>query len=165
MSTKTEVKNDEKPKSALKEHVLSLANRIEEAMKIDAKTGIVTTGESIYEQTLPEDLTIEVANKVHKHDADFIAASTHAIGRIAVDAMKGNKKLETAETVIAMAGKNSLSLHVDRTRSYPNPQDKDAPIVKQGVVTVTYDVAADAKVGQLKIARNIISELAAAALK
>lgn len=165
MSTKEATKTEVKPAATLKEDVLALSKTIEKSMGIDKKTGIVTTETDIYEKTLPEGLTLDVVNAVESHNGKFIAASAHAIGNIAISAMKSNKDLETAETVVKMAGKNSLGLNVDRTRTYPNPQDKDKPIVKHGVVTVNYDIVADHNSGQLKAARSIIGDLAAAALK
>lgn len=157
---KTEVKTP-----ALKDEVLALANKIETAMTIDKATGIVTTASDIYSTTLPDGITIETVNTIEKHNGNFIAASAHAIGTIAVGAMKENNGLASAETVITMGGRNELGLTVDRERTYRNPQDANTPIVKQGVVSITYDVVADNDSGQLKIARKSINSLAAAALK
>lgn len=158
-ATKPEVKVP-----SLKEDVLALSKKIEEAMAIDNNTGIVTTGGDIYETTLPEGITIETVNTIEKHNGDFIAASAHAIGQVAVNAMKDHSALASAETVIKMGGRNELGLTVERERTYRNPQDATKPVVKNGVVTITYDVAADNDSGQVKNARTIINNLAASAL-
>lgn len=163
--SKTEAAIAEKKPLALKDNVLLIAQQIEAAMAIDAKTGIITTAADIYEKTLPDGLTLDIAKAVHTHDTNFVAGAAHAAGAIAVAAMKSHKKLDNAETVIQMVGKNVLSLNVERSHTYANPQDKENPIVKHGVVTIAYDVVADNNAGQLKIAKSIISELATASLK
>jgi len=149
----------------LKTEVLELADRIEAALNVDNKTGMAPAADDIYEQTLPEDVTMTLVNKIEKHNANFIAASTYALGRVGTKALAGHKKLDSVETVIKMGGKNELHLTMERQRTYPNPQDKENPIVKHGVISVNYDIVADNNAGQLKIARSLINDLAADALK
>jgi hypothetical protein len=126
---------------------------------------MVPAADDIYESTLPEGISLDVVNKIEKHNGNFIAASTYALGRVGTKALAENKKLDTVETVIKMGGRNVLGLTMERQRTYPNPQDKENPIVKHGVIAVNYDIVADNNSGQLKIARGLINDLAAGALK
>lgn len=149
----------------LKQEVLDLSTKIEAAMAIDVTTGIVTTESNIYETSLPEGISLDLVNRIETHNNNFIAGAAHAVGRIGVNAMKDNTSLNSAETLIRMGGKNELGLTVERERTYRNPKDQENPVVKNGVVSITYDVVADNDAGQVKAARQIINGLAASALK
>ena len=170
MTTVTEIKNVSSP--TLKPDVLALSDKIYTGLSanVDTTTGVAPSDKDIFKDTLhdtglPEVVTVELVESIDTHIGKFIAASAHAIGRVGIEAMTANKELKTVETVIKMAGKNQLGLEVERNHVYPNPKNKDEPIEKFGVVSVTYDITADNNSGQLKAARSIIAELGMSALK
>lgn len=152
---------------ALKESVLAKSALIEAALTVDVTTGIAPAEADVYENSLKADgKDLETAIAYAEHDVEFIAASVHAVGQIGIKAMSENKDLNSVETQIRMAGKNTLDIEVERTRVFTNPKDKDAPVTKHGVTTINYSVAADnTGGGQLKIARATINNLAADSLK
>lgn len=165
MSAKDTKETTSSPK--LKEDVLVLSKKIEEGLSIDTKTGVGTEKGDLYEQNLPENITMEQVANVTDYNSTFIAASTHAFGKIAVEAMRGNKKLESATAELKMGTKDALSINVERSKQYTVQlgDKKGETIVKHGVVTAAYDVRAGKNGGQLKVARAAIADMAAEFLK
>ena len=162
VETKEEVKNTPK----LKDEILELSKSIEKGLKLDAKTGVITAEEGLYEKNLPEGLTMDNVKAVTEYNTNFVAASSHAVGKVSVDAMSSHKKLERTSVEIKMGVNDLFSATMDRSISYPNPQgDSGEKIVKYGVIKPDYDVRAGRNGGQLKVARRLISELAAEQLK
>ena len=150
----------------LKEHVLAMAEKIEKGLVIDKKTGVGTESTNLYETCLPEGLDMDQVKRVSEYNTDFVAAGTYAFGKIAVAAMKSSKGLDKATAEIPMGVKDTLSISVERTKEYTAQlgEKKGETIIKHGVTTTAYDVRAGKNGGQLKIARQMISELAMAQL-
>lgn len=154
----------EKKSPALTETVLALSAKLKGEMTLDADNGAGSASKDIYEKTLPEDLTLEIAGKVHDHDANFIAAGAHAFGELAVAAMAKNKKLEQANISVGMYGKNGVDYTVNRSETFQNPKNREESIVKYGTIQPTVTYQPGRNVGQLKQAKATIGELAAAQL-
>lgn len=154
-------------KTALKDDVLALATKLEKGMTVEKKTGAGSTGDAdLYHDNLPESLTPEVVKAVGDYNANFIAAGAYAFGKLAVDAMKGNKSLEQASIEVKMGGRDTVAYTVDRHTSHANHLGGGEPVEKYGVVTAKYSArAGKGSAGQLKVARNLIGELAMEKLK
>lgn len=150
---------------AVKENVVAMAAIIEKEITLDSKSGQATSSDNVYEKTLPEDLTLDVAKRVGDHNATFVAAGAYAFGNMSVKAMAKTKSLESTGVTLKMAGKDSVDYTVDRTRSYRNPQDESAPIVKHGVISATLNTHVGSNTGSLKAARKAVEAAAADALK
>lgn len=151
--------------SNVSKEVLDLSAKIQEAVKIDHKTGTAEVADGIWESTLPDTLTKEQVKQVKDHEANFVAAGGHAVGRLAIVAMKKNKDLNEVQATIGMHGYDKAVYSVERERQYHNPQDKDAdPIVKHGVLGVNFRNMAGRNAGELKKVMKEISEEAAKAL-
>lgn len=150
----------------LKDNVLAYAKKIEETLAIDKKTGAPSGYENIYEATLPEDVTMEMVNKVDEHDTTFIAAAPYVYGKLMVDAMASNGKLTEGSVVIPMGEKNTLSVGIERSKEFTNHLSGNGEkVMKYGVMTASYDVRGSrSNAGQLKAVRGIIGDLANAAL-
>lgn len=147
------------------ESVLALSAKIEEGVKLDKKLGTGEQTSELFDENLPEGLTTEHVKSLTNYSTTFVAAGTHAFGKLAVEAMKGNKTLKEANISIRMAGKDTLDINVLRSKEYSNPLVKDSePVTKYGVVTAKYEVHAGANRAQLKVVRNTIAELAMAHL-
>lgn len=155
-----ESKNETKSPE-LKEDVLELSKKIEEGLKIDKKTGVGTEEGNLYEKLMPDTVNMEMVQAVHDYNSTFIPAATHAFGQMAVKAMSGNKDLTEANVELKMGVKDSLAIHVQRSRDRINHLGDGESIVNYGETKVDYSVrAANGKGGQLKIARNLIKDLA-----
>lgn len=151
------------------ENVLTMAKAIEKQLKLDTKTGIVESEDGIYEKMLPEELSIETVKAVGTHNANFIAAGSYAVGNIAVQAMAKHKSLDRVSGEIKMAGRDVMSVNVDREKPFTNHLKRDADGnpetgVKVGVVTTSYDVRAGRNSGELKKVRSAIADMAMAKL-
>lgn len=151
----------------LKEEILALAEKLEKSMSIDKKTGTAEAVPSdVYYDSLPEGLTAETVDAVSTHNTNFIAAGAYAFGRLGVEAMKSSKSLDKASIEVKMAGKDTVGYTLDRKKNFTNPMAGGETIESMGVISTTYSVkGAKSGSGQLKIARNLISDLAMAKLK
>lgn len=150
--------------STMKEDVLALAETIKKGLSIDGKTGQGLASEDLFNSTLPEGLTPEIAKALDDHTTNFIAGGTLAFGQLAVQAMQENKKLETAQIEIPMIGRNAMAVNVERQQEFVNhlSENKDKT-VKFGLVKTTFELRGAKNAGELKKARGIIGDLATAA--
>lgn len=154
--------------ATVNETILALASKIEAQLELDANTGVGTAKSDVYHDNLPGSLTKEIVTEVSNYNSDFIAASTYAFGKLAVDAMKGNTGLTTATVEIPMAGKDNVAIATERQHVFNVPnrgEGKAEEVTKYGSTTVAYTVHNGKNAGQLKAARNAIVEMATAALK
>lgn len=160
-------KTPEAPKTVLSDKVIALATLLEERLQVDKKAGVLTekAGEvDLFSSTLPAEYTIEDVNTLDDHKTTFVAASTYVGGKLAVEAMKGNKDLKVVTGEIAMGKHTSVSLNIERSHTYSNHlAGEGEKTVKYGVVTVSLDTKAGHNSGQLKAARKLVGELGLAA--
>jgi hypothetical protein len=143
--------------------VLELANKL--SNEITVKDGQMTIAENAYVGTLPEGLTVEKVEELQKHNSLFYPAVTHAFGEKAVEMMKKDKKLMELGLTVPMVGRDHFDLDIKRSKTYPNPQDENAPVTKYGQINaqlVTH--AARANRGEMNSVRDMISEMALASL-
>jgi len=157
--------SDTKTKINLEKEVLELASKIEKDLVIDKKTGLVTENKSLYEENVPEGLTVEVIEKVADYNTKFIAAGAFAFGNIAINAMASNKSLDNATATFKMIDKDSVSYNLERHKVFNNHLGNGEAIDKYGVITTSYDVRGGKNAGQLKTARKLIAEIASSKLK
>lgn len=144
----------------------SLSDIIRDAAKVDAQTGAGESTPDVYEKTLPlSSLTMETVKQVSDHNTAFVAASTEVSGQLAIEAMKGNKEINRVTIPFHMGVKDTLTVSVDRSATYPNPKKEGESIVKFGATTVKLETRASHNSGNLKSVRGEISRLAAEALK
>lgn len=142
---------------ALKPDVAALSDKIYEDLEVDEKDGVVTEESSTYLKNLPDGLTAEIDAKVDHYRTSFVAASTHAAGRLAVDALVKNKKLESVTASLALGSENAVRLEFPREKEY---DFGNGPIVKHGNPVVKIDVKGGHNSGQLRIARAMIGDIA-----
>lgn len=163
----SEAKSDVK-KAGLKlsEEVLKLSAALEKAMIVSSENGSTAITGKPYDENLPETLTPELVEAVDNYNIAYVAAGTHAFGKLAVAAMAKNKKLETATVDLAMGSHNELSLTSKRAKAFKNNFSKEKEVItKYGQVTPMLTmVAGDTKSDQLKAARSEVSRLAQEAL-
>jgi hypothetical protein len=145
--------------------VESMAKVIEKHIEIDSKTGNGTEKESVFEKTLPDDLSIETVKKVNDHNSNFIAAGAYAFGQMAIKAMSKNASLEEADLKLKMAGRDHVEYHMNRQKTYANHLTGNGEsVVKYGVLTTEYQVSGGRNSGQLKHVRDELAEIAQKAL-
>ena len=153
-------------KNHLKDEIIELATKLEKGIIVDPKTGVTLEKDDLYESNLPQGLTIDTIKQVSDYNTSFIAAGTYAFGKLAVEAMAGNKELSTITAELKMGIKDSLSLNIERKKEFVNRLGDGATVEKYGAITASYDVrSGKGSSGQLKAARNVIGELAEASLK
>lgn len=143
---------------AIKEAIQAQADIITAFLNVDKKTGILSETESAFEKTLPEGLTAEVVAQVDQARTTFVAASTVAAGKLAVDAMASNKELTEVNGSLALGGTSSLDLSFKRSQEVTKVGTDDK-ITKYGTSAVGYNFEGGrGSVGQLKAARAAVAD-------
>lgn len=161
----TNMPNSNKP--TVNEETLKMSEEMQKKLQFSKDTqSIDVKGEKddLYAQLRPEDLSEETIKKVHGYNVAFVAASAHAIGHMAVEAMKSDKKLDKVGGTIKMAGKDRVSIETSRAFT-PPPRDGQAQPDVAGVTSIKlHTEAANKGAGQLKRSVDDIKSLAAVAL-
>lgn len=146
--------------SDIKPEVLELAAKLKAGISI-AKDGNATVTEGLYEQTLPEGITIEQLKDIQKHNNVFIAAAGYAFGESAIDTMKKNAEVSAVSVSIPTVGKDTLDLTFQRERQIPNAGGEGTS-VKFGSLQAKYNMYGAGSRGQLLKVKQELSEKASA---
>jgi hypothetical protein len=149
------------------EEVVNLSAKIEAAIMIDTDAGIIKEKEpgKVYEQNLPDGLTLDLVEKINNYDTVFVAAGAHAYGNMAIKAMAENKGLKQVTGELKTIDKNKASYSVERSKEYVNHLQGGEKTTKYGVTTTSYEIKAGKNSGQLKTVKNELAELALKMLK
>ena len=70
-----------------------------------------------------------VVNKVGEYNTDFVAASAHAVGQIAVKAMAKDSGYADLTATIPMGGKDSVTHTIQREKTYTNSLSGDGATI------------------------------------
>lgn len=139
--------------------VSTMAEKLQGKISFDDQTGRATMADDAYESVLPEDLTIEVATKVNKHNTNFMAASGKAFVDATVEFIGKNQDFlgdepKQLDLVVTGVGKDTFghSLTVNKT-------DKTAELVS----AYTFH-GAGASRGEMKKVHEYLDAKIAAAL-
>lgn len=150
----------------LKPEIAALSEKIQTGVEFNKTEGKIVETKNNYEENLPEDLTMENVKKVSKYNEQFIAASTHAVGTVAVQAFKENKKLERVESELKVGDRDHVRHAVLRTKTIPPIGGEGEPTVKHGYIKTEVDTrGTHTGTGQLKVARDLIGHHAMEVLK
>ncbi len=141
--------------------VLALAEQL--SKKIAIVEGKLTIDADAYVTTLPESLSVEQAKAVQEHNTHFYPAVTKAAGDIAVAHFKKEKKIDQLDLEVPLLGKDHFDLTFERSRDFPNPQDKANPIKVWGNVKAS--LTTQAARGSRGVMNTVRDELSEAALK
>lgn len=147
--------------------VTVMAEKMKKSITIDKDTGVATISENLYKDLTPDDLTYEVITKVKKHDRTFFAASALSFGELAIDAMKANKKLESATIEIPMTKYDVVTHNISRHKSYANHLTGKGEMVDRygTLVTIYTNKGGKSNSADLKRVRKHLSDLAESKLK
>ncbi len=146
--------------SEIKPEVLELATKLKAGITI-SKGGEATITEGLYEQTLPESISMETLKEIQKHNSTFIAAAGHAFGESAIGVMKKNAEVSAVSVSIPTVGKDTLDLTFQRERQIPNAGGEGTS-VKYGSLQAKYNMYGAGSRGQLLKVKQELSEKAAA---
>lgn len=151
-ATKTADKADAKP--VISEAVTALASVIKKSMTIE-KDGTVKIEGDLVADNLPPDLTMADIRKVQKHRGEVVAATTIALGDLALAHMKKNKDANQV-SVAFKVGNDKLELGVDRSREFND--GKGGKLTKFGYVSVGYTASGATNAGEFKKARAHVAD-------
>jgi NADPH-dependent glutamate synthase beta subunit-like oxidoreductase len=147
----------------IKKEVVEMAALIKADLKIDASTGVGVTSAALYEQLLPEGLTMDQVKALQDHNSTVFAAAALAVGESSIPLMKDNKDLEKVTAEILVGHKDKIKINFDRERSFPDQQTKGT-ITKMGQVNIGYDMYGTKNRGEVTKVKNFLTEMALEAL-
>jgi len=147
-------------KKSLKPEVQELSDKILKGLELSKDEGIIAETKSNYLENLPEGVTPDVDASLSDYRTKFVAASAHAVGVIAGDALHNKKKLDTVTAELMMGPHDVVRHSVERTKDYVFGSGAERKtITKVGVITTEVDVKGGHNSGQLKTARFIVGQL------
>ncbi len=147
--------------SDIKPEVLELSKKLKAGITI-TKDGSASVADGIYEQNLPEGVSMDTLKEIQKHNNTFIAAAAHAFGTEAIGTMKKNAEVSAVSLSIPTVGKDSLDLSIQRERPIPNANG-EGTTVKYGSLQAKYNMYGAGSRGQLLKVKQELSEAASAA--
>ncbi len=138
-----------------------LADKIKTGLTIEGSNIKETESHSAYFANLPEGLTKEAVEDLSKYNGRFVTAAHVAVGEMAGDAFKADKKLEEVTAAVGFFGKqDTIDMHVSKSKTYQNhmaKDDQDKEITKHLVIKTVVETHSGKGAG-LKAARNAMSE-------
>lgn len=149
-------------KPSLKEETLKISKEIKANLTVDASGECSGDSQSVYEAHLPDGITMDTVKSVSSYNTTFCAAGTHAVGELAIEAMKKDKKLESVTAKLPFGSRDSLNLTFHRSREGVQNfgADKGKSVTQYGSSVVRVRTRAGNNSGQMAAARKLISDLA-----
>lgn len=149
-------------KSAIKPEILELSEKLKAEITLDKKTGVATVSPDTYMKLAPAELTKDVLESVQQFNANMIAASAHAIGTLAVPAMKKDASLDKVTLTIPTVGKDYIGVAFDRSRQVPDrgADGVNGTKTKFGSTSTEFVIYGTKSRGQLLNVKNELSEMA-----
>lgn len=150
----------------VKQEVLDYSDMVVKAGACDGKSGAITSDSlEIYNNNLPAGITPEIVKSLSDYDAIAIPGMVHAAGVLAIEAMSKSPDLTRCEGELPFGHKNSVTVIVDRSKTYQNHlTGKGEEIVRHGVVSPIIHYRTGNSGGQMQAARQEVANLAAASL-
>ena len=146
----------------LKAHVEELSGKITPALVLNKTEGSIAPkeGSDPYLDNLPATLTPELVEAKDGYDTAFYAASAHAVGVMATDALKKHAKLDVITAELPMGKHNSVNHELTRAKTYNNIGGDREPVTKHAVLRTEIDIRGGrTDSGPLKQVRTLIADL------
>lgn len=152
--------------SKIKPEIKTLSEIIVGGLDVSKSDGVISEIRDNYRENLPPEVTPEIDDAITDYRQRFVAASALAVGTIAINTLRDNKKLDVVTAELRM-GKSDITRHsVERHREYSYGSGADRRTSeKDGVLSSEVDIKGEHTTGQLKVVRNAVAELAAEVLK
>lgn len=156
----------EKKATVIKPEIRELAAKIREALSADTEVGVVSGDiATVYDDNLPENITVEQDRQLGQYRQQFVAASTSAIGDLAVETLTANAQLAEVTAELSFSHKNRINVAVERVREQRIPASKTGETTTvYGATSVSVHTFEGSSNAQLKAVRKEIQDAAAAAL-
>lgn len=148
--------------SDLSQRVLDLSKQIQDNTHADHKTQLMSAKEdTLYEQLLPEGLTVDQYKAFQAHHTDLVAAAAHAVSHKALPLAQKHSDMKALSFELPMPGKDSMSAEWQRSVQVPNrlaDGTTDGTKEKFGAVSVKISTYATGNRGALAIVKKMVSD-------
>jgi len=137
-----------------------LSDKIKENLVVEDTTIKEKEEHSAYYKNLPDGITKKEVEAISKYNSKFITSAHLAVGELATDIFKGNKKAEEVNANIGYFGpQDNIEISIFREKTYQNHLAKDGntEITKNLVMQTTVNSISNKGLG-LKAAREAMSQ-------
>lgn len=149
---------------SIKEDVLAFSAKVQQKTTIDNKTGIATCPlQELYDENLPEGLTTDIVKQLSEYDGVVIKGTSHAVGSLAIEAMKKNAGLEVVSGEFQFGNHDTIAVTTNRSLVRKDGLNGGADVTVFGATNVKVEFSSGKNNAQLKAVKNEIKSLAAAA--
>jgi hypothetical protein len=122
----------------------ALASKIKENLAVQDGGIEEKEKHSVYDQNLPEGITPETVKSISKYNAAFVNASHIAVGQMAAELFKEDKKKQTVNASIGFFGPDdTVDITVHRSKTFTNsfakegePKEVEKTLYMQSSTTV-----------------------------
>lgn len=137
-----------------------LAYKIKENLVVEDTTIKEKEDHSAYYNNLPEGITKKEVEAISKYNSKFITSAHVAVGELAAEVFKDNKKAEEVNATIGYFGpQDNIEISVFREKTYQNHLAKDGntEVTKHLVMQTTVNSMSNKGLG-LKAAREAMGQ-------
>jgi len=127
-----------------KKDYTELADKIQKNLEVQDGNIEEKEKHSVYDQNLPDNITPDMVKSLAKYNAAFVNASHIAVGRMAANLFKEDKKKQTVNASIGFFGPDdTVDITVHRSKTFTNsfakegePKEVEKTLYMQSSVTV-----------------------------
>lgn len=141
--------------SKVSERVNSLAATIKAGIVFD-EAGTSKLANTVFEESLPEGITIDTVKKVQESVLDFTDAATKALGEAGLDFLKEKTDIGSV-SLTGKLGNDVMNVEIERKRTFRNPSTGE-PGVKYGGVSASLKTGVGSGRGGFKEITGQINE-------
>lgn len=138
-----------------------LADSIKEGLKTDGNVIKEEEDHGSYYKNLPEGLDKSSVNELSKYNSKFVTATHVAVGELAADVFKKEKKVNEVNASVGFFGPNdSIDINVSRSKTYKVPmaaEGEESEVTKHLVMKTTVETQS-ARGSGLKSIRGLMSD-------
>tara|TARA_B100000700_G_scaffold155074_1_gene172231 strand:+ start:20046 stop:20501 length:456 start_codon:yes stop_codon:yes gene_type:complete len=142
--------------SDISPNVNKLAEQFQGQME-QGEGGVLNLPAKAYEQSLPEDLSMDTVKRVKSHDEDVVAALTLATGRQGEQMMKNDKGLQSVSSSMKFGKFGDVNVQYDRAKVGPKSITDRTEVTRYGQTQARVRTFAGKPRGDLKKVRETLA--------
>lgn len=142
--------------SEISQKVTTLADHLQSQMEVK-DGGVLNLPSKVYEENLPEGLSMETVKQVKSHDEDVVAALTLATGRKGEELMKADKGLGAVNSNMKFGKFGDVSVEYNRSKTGPKSVTDRTEVTRYGTTQARVRTFAGKPKGELKKVRESLA--------
>lgn len=116
--------------------VRSIAEIIKSNSEVDEEQGLINVANGAYEETLPEDLTMDQVKKVYRHTEDVVAGLALANGELGENIVQNNTNVNTVSAEMKIPRHVEMHAQYNKKTTGPKSVQDRTPVDRYGTTQV-----------------------------